>query len=123
MANRKSIKAITQPGQRPPGAGHTGKTGSLAEVLERKEVWNPPSLKTLEDTGLSKLAVSDLVLKTLYFKGDMTGYMIQESLRLPFTGILDGVMEFIKREKLVEIIGAGGMGEIAFRYQISSKGI
>jgi predicted ATPase with chaperone activity len=85
-------------------------------------LWSPPPLKSVEDTGLGKLAIAELILKTLYFKGDMTGYQIQEALRLPFNGVLDGVIRFIKDEKHVEIVGGGGLGEIAFRYQISGKG-
>ena len=84
--------------------------------------WSPPPLASLEDTGLTKLHVSDLVLKVMYFSGDLTGHAISEVVRLPFTGVLDGVMEFLKREKFVEVRGSGGFGEASFRYVISSKG-
>lgn len=84
--------------------------------------WNPPPLETLEDTGLTKLNVADLVLKVMYFSGDLTGHAISEIVKLPFTGVLDGVLEFLKREKFVEVRGSGGFGESSFRYVISSKG-
>jgi len=100
--------------QRPPDGGQQPRKPST--------MWSPPPLANLEDTGLTKLHVSDLVLKVMYFSGDMTGHAISEVVRLPFTGVLDGVMEFLKREKFVEVRGSGGFGEAGFRYVISSKG-
>jgi predicted ATPase with chaperone activity len=84
--------------------------------------WTPPPLMKLEDTGLSKLGVADLILKVLYFSGDMTGSDVAELIRLPFAGILDNVFEFLRREKYVEVKGAGGFGDSSYRYLISSKG-
>lgn len=125
MANRKPLKSIGQQ-QRPPGQNTpigVANPGAAVTAPDTPRLWSPPPLKTLEDTGLSKLAVADLILKVLYFRGDLTGYQMQETLKLPFNGILDGVIAFIKQEKLVEIVGTGGVGEISFRYQISSKGV
>ena len=86
-------------------------------------LWYPPPLSTLEDTGLSKLQVADLVIKVLYASGDMTGHNIADVVKLPFTGVLDGVFEFLKREKNVDIVGTGGFGEASFRYAITMKGV
>jgi hypothetical protein len=130
MANRKSIRQIGQQppaGSRPPqpmmAEGNPQTGDAPPQMAEKPAAWSPPPLRTLEDTGLGKLGISELILKTLYFKGDMTGYQLQESTRLPFQGILDGIVAFIKHEKFVEITGSGGLGEIAFRYQISGKGV
>ncbi|PJF40530.1 MAG: ATP-binding protein [Chloroflexi bacterium] len=86
------------------------------------EEWTPPAISTLEDTGLNLLTVGDLVLKVLYFGGYMTGIAISDIVKLPFTGVLDGVMEFLKREKMLEVRGAGGLSESSFQYIITSKG-
>ncbi len=88
--------------------------------------WNPPPLATLEDTGLTKLALADHVLKILYFGGDLTGSEVAERIRLPFAGVLDPVFEFLKREKMVESRGSGtgsGFSEAQYRYIISGKGV
>lgn len=84
--------------------------------------WNPPSISNIEDTGLSRLALADLALKAVYLKGDMIGHDIAESLRLPFNGIVDSVVEFLKREKLFEVVGTSGLGEAGYRYAITDKG-
>lgn len=84
--------------------------------------WYPPLLHTMEDTGLSKLHIADLVLKVLYAGGDMTGHHVSEVVCLPFNGVLDQVFEFLKREKFIDITGTGGFGESSFRYMVTSKG-
>ncbi len=85
-------------------------------------LWSPPPLNSIEETGLSKLHVADLALKVLYFSGDLTGRAIAEVVKLPFNGVLDGVIDFLKREKFVEVRGSGGLGESSYRYVISQKG-
>lgn len=97
----------------PPPGKHTGILGS----------WNPPPLRNIEDTGISKLALADLVLKVLYFRGDLQGHDIADIIKLPFNGVVDQVLEFLKREKLIEITGTQGFGESAYRYEIMSEGI
>ncbi|MBZ0292491.1 MAG: ATP-binding protein, partial [Anaerolineae bacterium] len=101
-----SIKSLS--GQRPESA-----PGSQ---------WTPPPLTSIADTGLSMLNIADLALKVLYYGGVMSGQRISEIVKLPYTGVLDQVMEFLKREKFVEVRGSDGFGESAFRYLIVEKG-
>jgi energy-coupling factor transporter ATP-binding protein EcfA2 len=105
----KSIRSL-QPQPRP----QTGELGG---------VWSPPPLQTLDDTGLNLLTVAELVLKVLYFGGYLAGHAISDIVKLPFTGILDGVMDFLKREKFVEVRGSGGLGEAGYQFVLSSLGI
>jgi predicted ATPase with chaperone activity len=84
--------------------------------------WAPPPLTRLEDTGLNMLNVADLVIKVLYLGGVLAGHEIAEIVKLPFTGVLDNIVEFLKREKFIEVRGAGGFGESSYQYIISSKG-
>mgnify|MGYP006969494775 CR=1 FL=1 len=106
-------------------------SGEDSQQIERKQVghnfdepvWNPRPLNNLADTGLSKLNVADLVLKVLYNGGDMYGHEISNRLKLPFQGVLDGIVEWLKHEQYIDIGGGGGIGEASYRYQISSKGV
>ena len=84
--------------------------------------WSPPPLNSLNDTGLNLLAVAELVLKVLYFGGYMSGHTISDIVKLPFTGVLDSVIDFLKREKFIEVKGSGGLGEASFQYLISNAG-
>lgn len=96
---------------------------SQSSSQQAQVTWYPPPLGSVEDTGLTKLGVADLVLKLLYFSGDMTGYVISDTIKLPFTGILDSVVDFLKREKFVEVGVSSGFGEAGFRYIITGKGV
>lgn len=85
--------------------------------------WTPPPLNSLADTGLNLLSVADLVLKVLYFGGYMAGHQIAEIVKLPYVGVLDSVMDFLKKEKFAEIKGTGGVGEASYQWVISGAGI
>jgi len=84
----------------------------------------PPPINTLEDIGLELLFLQDLALKILYFQGYMTGYKIAEALCLPFSGMVDQILDALKKEKLVEVKSSqGGLGEGAYLYAITGSGI
>ncbi len=83
----------------------------------------PPEPKTMEDTGLSLGFLSDLALKILYFRGYAAGADLAEQMCLPFAGVTERVLDFLKREMLCEIRGAGGLGQSTFEYSITAKGI
>jgi len=63
----------------------------------------PPPMTKLEDTGLSLLWLQDLALKIFYFQGYLTGFKAAEELSLPFAGVVDQILETLKREKLIEV--------------------
>jgi predicted ATPase with chaperone activity len=84
----------------------------------------PPPLMNLDDTGLSPLWLQDLVLKVMYFQGYLTGYKIAEEVALPFSGVVDQIVEVLKRDKLIEVRSSQmGLGEGAYLYAITGGGI
>ena len=84
----------------------------------------PAPISRVEETGLSSLWLQDLVLKIIYFQGYLTGFRIAEVIALPYTGIVDRLLEDLKKEKLVEIRGSQmGLGEGAYQYAITGAGI
>lgn len=85
----------------------------------------PPPLSRIEDTGLSALWLQDLALKILYFQGYMTGFKMSEEIALPFTGIVDLVLESLKREKFVEVKSSQqmGLGEGSYQYALTGAGL
>jgi len=87
------------------------------------EKFLPPPVTRIEDTGLAMVYLADLTLKILYNSGNLTGFRMAELLTLPFNGIVEDILEHLKREKTVEVKGAGGIGEGAYQYQITGAGI
>ncbi len=77
----------------------------------------------MSDTGLSQLWLQDLALKILYFRGFLTGFAVAEAMALPFAGLVDQILEALKREKFVEVKSQVGFGEGAYQYAITGAGI
>jgi predicted ATPase with chaperone activity len=89
----------------------------------KQQPWLPPVIRTIEQTGLNIGILSDLAIKVLYFGGYMSGNHVAELMQLPFTGVVDTVLELLKRDKFVEVRGGGGLGAGAFEYVITIKGV
>ncbi len=89
-----------------------------------QNAWTPPPINTLQDTGLNMGILSDLAIKTLYFGGYLSGNQVAAQMHLPFVGVVDLVLESLKREKFLEVRGGGsGLGAGGYEYVITMKGI
>lgn len=87
-------------------------------------IFSPAPIIKIEDTGLGLLWLQDLVLKIVYFQGYMTGLKIAETLALPFAGVVDQILEGLKRDKMIEVRSSQmGLGDGAYLYAISGAGI
>ena len=82
----------------------------------------PPAPTSIKATGLGLGFLTDLALKIMYFEGNISGYELADQMKLPYPGVVDQVLEFLKREKLCEVKGAGGFAEAAYQYAIADKG-
>ncbi len=85
--------------------------------------WSPPPIRTLKDVGLNIGILSDLAIKTLYFGGYLSGNDVADQMHLPFTGVVEFVLETLKREKFVEVRGGGGLGSGAYEYVLTARGL
>jgi predicted ATPase with chaperone activity len=108
--------------QRPlhPVAAPTAAPGPAIGLASALEV---PPPRSIEETGLGIGFLSDLVMKIMYFEGYISGATIAERICLPFSGVVDQVLDFLKREQFCEVRSAsGGFGEQSYQYAISTKG-
>src|SRR5437667_5231195 len=76
----------------------------------------------IEETGLTQAFIADLVLKILYQKGQATAAELADVICLPLPRILQGILEFLKTEHLVEVKGSSGMAAATYVYVIATKG-
>jgi len=97
-------------------------TASLPPAQQPQAAWSPPAMRTIEETGLNLVSISDLALKVVYNGVVMTGGKIADVIKLPYVGVVDQAMNFLKKEKFIEVQSQSGLGEAAFSYIISSKG-
>jgi predicted ATPase with chaperone activity len=85
--------------------------------------FRPPPPRTLQDTGLGPGFLSELALKILYSEGYLSGIEWCERIQLPFSGVMEEVVEFLKREQLLEVRGASGaLTQANYQYAITAKG-
>ena len=97
---------------------------SVSAIAPAQKAFFPPPITSLAHTGLSTLWLQDLVLKVMYFQGYSTGFKIAEDIALPFTGIVEHLLDVLKREKLVEVrTSQMGLGEGSYVYAITSAGV
>ncbi len=83
----------------------------------------PPPINKVDDTGLNGLWLQELIVKTLYSRGYLSGFQIADSIRLPFVGVVDGLLNTLKRDKLIEVLtSSAGFGEGAYQYTITGAG-
>jgi len=80
----------------------------------------PRAPKTLEDAGLSRDLVTQLVLKTLHLSGELTGTELARRLGLPFFSI-EPILMVIKQHHQCEVSG-GALGSATYRYRITDVG-
>jgi MoxR-like ATPase len=96
---------------------------SAARTAETAPRFSPTVVTRVEDTGLSSLWLQDLALKNFYFRGGyLTGFRMAELMALSFTGIVDQILEALKRDKLIEVKSQTGIGDGAYQYAITEQG-
>jgi predicted ATPase with chaperone activity len=100
-------------------------TPHTSQLVQETDTFFPTVPRTIEDTELSVGFLADLALKTLYFAGYISGYEVAEAIKLPFKSITDRVLEFLKRDRFIEVKGSSGgaYAEAAYEYVITGKGI
>ncbi|MBI1179511.1 MAG: ATPase [Alphaproteobacteria bacterium] len=82
-----------------------------------------PSLTRIEDTGLGRFFLLDLMLKIMFSYGLETKKAIAEEIKLPL-GIVDKLMEIAYERRLVESLGATDQSALVaeIRYGLSDVG-
>lgn len=81
-----------------------------------------PQPATLDEAGLDLQLLVELALKYLYAHGAQTARDLAEALCVPHAGVLERALTQAKREELVEVTGSNGIGELGYRYVLTTKG-
>ncbi|WNG27333.1 ATPase [Cystobacter fuscus] len=112
----------------PAGPERRTSTGTMRRVLspeggeppEGARFW-PAQPRTLEESGLTASMVEELVLKAIFYAGEMRGMDIANRLKLP-TSVVDDVLEGLRRQKYIDIRGGGGsgLGKSTMIYQLTT---
>ena len=91
------------------------------DVKARDQILKRPF--SIQETGLTLGVLTELALKSIYNMGELGANDLSREMHLPFSGVLQGVLQLLDREELVNITGSGGFGERAYRYTLTRNGI
>jgi predicted ATPase with chaperone activity len=81
----------------------------------------PSAPENLQQTGLTLGFLNDLILRTLYTRGGMLGLDISKLLCLPFK-VVEESLEFLKRDKCLEVLGGDLIGRVSYRFNLTELG-
>ena len=81
----------------------------------------PAVPQTVEDTGLSREFIVDLLLKFLYIQGARTGQQLTDAIHLPFP-FVDEQLLSLQQRRLVEVLGTSGLSRAGYIFDLSSEG-
>lgn len=104
------------------GLSSHGTTSHGGGSMKTLEEYTPPSPRNLQESGLSEPFVAELILKTLYFNGEMVGNRVAENICLAFQSIIYPILNKLKEERLVEVKGGGSMQATTWRFALTEKG-
>ena len=91
------------------------------EAVQGSEHFIPIAPNSLEEAGLSESHVEQLVLKNLYFRGEVVGRDIAKSLGLRFS-VIEPIIDFLRRGRFVEIKRSSGYGTVSSSLVLSEEG-
>ncbi|MBE4749354.1 ATPase [Corallococcus sp. ZKHCc1 1396] len=98
----------TVPPQSYSGPDRRGSRREASEAPTPNRFW-PVQPRNLQECGLNATFVEELVLKAIFFAGEMRGMDVAARLQLPTT-LVDEIIEGLRRQKYIDIRGGGGSG-------------
>jgi len=90
-------------------------------MTEEYTVTPPPEPESVEDTGLSESTLEHLILKVLYFRGEMYGQDLSIAMGLKFSVIQD-LVETLKVQHQIAVKRSLGMGSVAALLTLTESG-
>ncbi len=86
------------------------------------EIEQPTAPGTVAELGLDLGFVADLVLKTLYFAGNVSGSELCDRLAMP-VNVTGEILGFLRRERLCEVTGGAGLSPATLNYTLTTAGL
>lgn len=95
--------------------------GQVTGSPQRSKRFTPPELTCLADTGLPQTVIEQLILKFLYFKGDLIGNELAQCMGLRFS-MVESLIEAFKVQQLVLVKGSRGLGPVSATLSLTEAG-
>lgn len=85
--------------------------------------WFPKRPESVEETGLKFDFLAEMILRTLYVRGTMTGEELEDALKIPYFGVLEHPMKFLRDEAFVEVRRGVTIVELHWEFLLTQKGL
>jgi predicted ATPase with chaperone activity len=105
----------------PQGQSFSGMNGSLGGAQPPEEPARPAVPQSLEDAGLPHSIIEQLILKHLYFRGELSGRDLANVLGLRFS-LIDDLLEMMKRQHQVGVKRSAGLGNNSSVFALTEAG-
>ncbi len=83
----------------------------------------PKAPESVDETGLKQDFIEDLILKFLYYKGTLSGAELENSIRLPYFGVLDKALKELRNLTLVDVKRGISIIELQWEFTLTGKGV
>ena len=90
-------------------------------MAQEPDIPLPVEPETLEEAGLPESTIEQLVLKILYFRGDLYGQDLSNAIGLKFSVIQD-IVETLKLQYHLQVKRSMGMGSVAALFSLTDSG-
>ena len=82
---------------------------------------HPVAPRSLDESGLTRDMVVQLVIKTLHFAGELVGTDLADRLGVTFA-VIEPALDLLIAQHQVEIVGGAIVGRAAYRFRITDAG-
>ena len=90
--------------------------------IQQDITFEPREIHSIDDTGLTQQFLADLALKIIYNASSITGHEVAQRMRLPFVGVVDRLMDALKRDSYVEVRGGSALSSASYVYSVTTRG-
>jgi predicted ATPase with chaperone activity len=94
---------------------------SVTAEPKAKSLFIPEAPESLEDVRLPYYVLEGIVLRSVYYRRELSGGKIAEELGLPYYGVVEPVLESMRNSRLLEITG-GELSSISYQFAITDLG-
>jgi hypothetical protein len=81
----------------------------------------PQQPQTLEETGLNRTAIQELILRLIYNRSRAVGGEIADELRLYYR-VIDPLLQELCKTEFIDIAGQRGYGDLHYEYVLTERG-
>jgi len=78
--------------------------------------------RSIEETGIPQEFLNGLALKILYLESVAKGWQVAQAMRLNFSSIVEPLLQDLKNQHLIQVLGGDHGNRASYRYGITEKG-